>query len=227
MQKEVYINMRKKILLAVAAMSMIVAVSLTGCGGTSVADPDASASESPSVSSMALSDINEDNLNGMLTYLKGNGVIKEETREMKAEIIGAIAGQMVEAIYDSNSVYVEIYEFDLTNLNERAAEVLANAKENGKFTSLGGEMTAAVSNDGRFLMLYKDVFTDETNGPIQERILQLFKEFSPTGTASSDASSTVTESTNSESNSSEVENTSDSEELSHAEENAVSNEAAA
>lgn len=185
--------MKKRVLFTVAAMTLLVAVGLTGCGGTSVSNPnDTSVSDYQSVSSMALSEINEDNLNGLLTYLKGNGVIKEETREMKAEMIGATAGQMVQAIYGSNSVLIEIYEFDLSALSEQATQVLKQAKDESKFVSLDGELVAAVSDNGRFLMLYKDIFTDDTNRPVQERILKLFKEFSPTITDSSDTGSTET-----------------------------------
>ena len=36
--------MKKRVLLVVAAMSLLVAVGLTGCGGTTVADPNAASS---------------------------------------------------------------------------------------------------------------------------------------------------------------------------------------
>ena len=64
--------MKKRVLLAVAAMVLLIAVGLTGCGGTTVADPSESSSAAESASSMALSDVTEDNLNGMITYLRGN-----------------------------------------------------------------------------------------------------------------------------------------------------------
>ena len=126
----------------------------------------------------------------MITYLKGNGVIKEATTDMKAEMIGAVSGKMVQAIYGDSVALVEIYEFDKDNLNESAQEVIQNAKENGKFKSMDGELTATLSNNEKYLMIYKDV----TNRPIQERLLTLFKEFEPTGTSSSaDNSASSTE----------------------------------
>ena len=63
--------MKKRVLLVVAAMSLLVAVGLTGCGGTTVADPNAASSAAAPTASMALSEVSEDNLNGMITYLKG------------------------------------------------------------------------------------------------------------------------------------------------------------
>ena len=85
-------------------------------------------------------------------------------------------------------------EFDKDNLNESAQEVIQNAKENGKFKSMDGELTATLSNNEKYLMIYKDVYTDDTNRPIQERLLTLFKEFEPTGTSSSaDNSASSTE----------------------------------
>ena len=179
--------MKKRVLLVVAAMSLLVAVGLTGCGGTTVADPNAASSAAAPTASMALSEVSEDNLNGMITYLKGNGVIKEATTDMKAEMIGAVSGKMVQAIYGDSVALVEIYEFDKDNLNE-------SAQENGKFKSMDGELTATLSNNEKYLMIYKDVYTDDTNRPIQERLLTLFKEFEPTGTSSSaDNSASSTE----------------------------------
>ena len=182
--------MKKRVLLVVAAMSLLVAVGLTGCGGTTVADPNAASSAAAPTASMALSEVSEDNLNGMITYLKGNGVIKEATTDMKAEMIGAVSGKMVQAIYGDSVALVEIYEFDKNNLNELAQEVI----QNGKFKSMDGELTATLSNNEKYLMIYKDVYTDDTNRPIQERLLTLFKEFEPTGTSSSaDNSASSTE----------------------------------
>ena len=78
-------------------------------------------------------------------------------------------------------------------------EVLKNARENGKFKSLDGEMTAALSDNEKFLMLYKDVYTDDTNRPIQERLLTLFKEFDSTQeTASGDDAAVSSEGTSAE-----------------------------
>lgn len=196
-KKEVYINMKKRVLLIVAAMSLLVAVGLTGCGGTTVADPNAASSAAAPTASIALSEVSEDNLNGMITYLKGNGVIKEATTDMKSEMIGAVSGKMVQAIYGDSVALVEIYEFDKDNLNETAKEVIQNAKENEKFKSMDGELTATLSNNERYLMIYKDVYTDDTNRPIQERLLTLFKEFEPTGTPSSNADNAASSAENS------------------------------
>lgn len=200
--------MKKRVLLVVAAMSLLVAVGLTGCGGTTVADPNAASSASAPTASMALSEVSEDNLNGMITYLKGNGVIKEATTDMKAEMIGAVSGKMVQAIYGDSVALVEIYEFDKDNLNESAQEVIQNAKENGKFKSMDGELTATLSNNEKYLMIYKDVYTDDTNRPIQERLLTLFKEFEPTGTSSSAENSASSTENSSESQEQENNNTS-------------------
>ena len=122
---------------------------------------------------------------------------------MKAEMIGAVSGKMVQAIYGDSVALVEIYEFDKDNLNENAKEVIQNAKENGKFKSMDGELTATLSNNEKYIMIYKDVYTDDTNRPIQERLLTLFKEFEPTETSSSvdnDTSSTDNSSESQENN---------------------------
>lgn len=189
--------MKKRVLLVVAAMSLLVAVGLTGCGGTTVSDPNAASNATTPTSSMALSDVSEDNLNGLITYLKGNSVIKEATTDMKAEMIGGVSGKMVQAIYGDSVALVEIYEFDKNNLNESAKEVIQEAKENGKFKSMDGDLTATLSNNEKYLMIYKDVYTDDTNRPIQERLLTLFKEFEPTGTPSSNVDNTASSAENS------------------------------
>mgnify|MGYP004464880171 CR=1 FL=1 len=193
MRREVAENMKKKI-FAAAAIAAVVAAALSGCGGTTVADPSAASSSTAAsaVESMPLSEVQEDNLNGLLTYLTGNGVIKSDTSEMKAEMIGAVAGKRVAVIYGDQTANVELYEFDTSNLNDRANEVLKNAKENKKFSSIDGEMPAMISNSGKYLLIYKDIYTDDQKRPVQERFLKLFQEFAPTGnqTTSSDGVTT-------------------------------------
>ena len=68
---------------------------------------------------------------------------------------------------------------------------------------MDGELTATLSNNEKYIMIYKDVYTDDTNRPIQERLLTLFKEFEPTETSSSvdnDTSSTDNSSESQENN---------------------------
>ena len=64
---------------------------------------------------------------------------------------------------------------------------------------MDGELTATLSNNEKYLMIYKDVYTDDTNRPIQERLLTLFKEFEPTGTSSNADNGTSSEENSSES----------------------------
>ena len=173
--------MKWKVFFALLALLLLAALSLAGCGA-SVADPNSSALVESSAS-MDISQVRENNLDGLLAYLQGNGLLREDTKEMKAEIIGAVAGKMVQCAYGDETSLAEIYEFDTQNLGEMAQTVIADARDHGKYRSIDGEMTAVMSDNGRFLMIYKDVHTDEAKGPVQKRLLKLFAEFEPTDAA--------------------------------------------
>ena len=78
----------------------------------------------------------------------------------------------------SNNVTVELYEYDLDNLNDEAQAVLDSVKANGTFTVIGQEVTDAyLSDSGKYLMIYKDTQTNEQNELHKQEIVEQFQGF--------------------------------------------------
>ena len=93
--------------------------------------------------------------------------------------IGAVAGVQYRFSYEgSNNVTVELYEYDLDNLNDEAQAVLDSVKANGTFTVIGQEVTDAyLSDSGKYLMIYKDTQTNEQNELHKQEIVEQFQGF--------------------------------------------------
>ena len=99
--------------------------------------------------------------------------------DMAADFIGAVAGVQYRFSYEgSNNVTVELYEYDLDNLNDEAQAVLDSVKANGTFTVIGQEVTDAyLSDSGKYLMIYKDTQTNEQNELHKQEIVEQFQGF--------------------------------------------------
>jgi hypothetical protein len=110
-------------------------------------------------------------------YLEGNGIIGGTATEMKADIIGAEKGEKYTFQYNSATVVVELYQFDLDNLNDTDKETLESIKENGTFKVLDTDVEAKISKSGKYVMLYTDSSTDDTNTAQAQKAEELFQEY--------------------------------------------------
>lgn len=119
----------------------------------------------------------EDSLDGLCSYLAASGIISGDPTEMDARLIGAKAGRMYTHSFEGGQASVELYEYDLENLNDAATTTIESVKETGKFTLLGIESEAILSDSGKYLMIYKSSGDDEANTAQQERAETLFREF--------------------------------------------------
>ena len=77
--------------------------------------------------------------------------------------------------YNGSTVQVELYEFDLENLDEKGKACLDSVKETGKFTVLDNEVPAILN--GKYLMIYTDTSKKDENTAQKERVEQLFADF--------------------------------------------------
>ncbi len=116
---------------------------------------------------------------GIVNYLKDSEVLAGDAQEMAADFIGAVNGGKFTFSYEGASVTCEIYEFDLDNLSAKAEETIASVKENGTFRSLNEDVSATLSDSGKFLMIYKSSASskNETQKAMTERINEKFSGF--------------------------------------------------
>ena len=121
----------------------------------------------------------DDNLTGLCSFLAQTGGVGGDPVDMAADFIGAVAGVQYRFSYEgSDNVTVELYEYDLDNLNDEAQAVLDSVKANGTFTVIGQEVTDAyLSDSGKYLMIYKDTQTNEQNGLHKQEIVEQFQGF--------------------------------------------------
>ena len=113
----------------------------------------------------------DDNLTGLCSFLAQTGGVGGDPVDM--------AGVQYRFSYEgSNNVTVELYEYDLDNLNDEAQAVLDSVKANGTFTVIGQEVTDAyLSDSGKYLMIYKDTQTNEQNELHKQEIVEQFQGF--------------------------------------------------
>ena len=80
-------------------------------------------------------------------------------------------------ILNGSTVQVEVYSYDVNNLNEQGQTVLDSVKAEGSFTMLDNDVPATLNSDGKYMLLYTDGSTSAENTAQRERVLQLFEAF--------------------------------------------------
>lgn len=174
----------KRILILAAAAALL--MTATACGAGDVGSPSsaapassqaASSSSAPAVSQDSV----EDNLQGLQKYLTGNGAVSGDPTEMRADVIGAKSGVRYQFSYNGkNNVTAEFYEYDPDNLGNTAKQVLDSVKSSGKFTLMGQQISASLSDSGKYLMIYQDSVTKDENKAYADKVAKLFREFKNT-----------------------------------------------
>ena len=177
----------KKIIAVLAAIMMFASVA-AACGvsnplnTTEASTTQESTQEEtqPQVDKEDYSDTFED----LCKYMTDMTYVSGEPKEMTAELIGATEGKKYSFNYGSGTVTAEFYVFDLDNLNETAEKTISDVKETGKF-KIGNlpETEAVLSDNGKYLMVYRDTAYDAANAESQNRIRynEVMKEFKSFG----------------------------------------------
>jgi hypothetical protein len=175
-------------------VSAIMAISLTACGAGNV---DASSSKGllPQTSSQTASSQSSssqaaslpirvkessvsDDFAGLQKYLAGNASVTGTPEEMRKDMIGAKSGVRYKYGYNGkDNVMLELYEFDLSNLNATAQKVISEVKSSGKFTMIDQPVNAILSKNGKYLMVYKNTSTDDANKAYDVQVKKLFTDF--------------------------------------------------
>ena len=171
----------KKIILAV--LSIVIAVSLTGCigqGGPQL--PGISTEDAVDIKKVDVSKYKDD-LSGLEDYLFALKYMPENLQptEMMYSAIGAKAGDRYNFLVDNSTVYVELYEFDPANLNSQAKRIIGEVKETGNFKLLSAEdeieFPADLSENGKYLVLYTDSSNNDANVKRKENFIKVVKDF--------------------------------------------------
>lgn len=176
----------KKIIAVLAAIMMFASVA-TACG---VSDP-LNTTEAPSTE--ATEEVTEpqvdkadyeDTFEDLCRYMTDMTYVSGEPKEMTAELIGAEEGKKYSFNYGGGTVTVELYWFDTEKLNETAEKTISDVKETGKF-KIGNlpETEAILSDNGKYLMVYRDTAYDAANPENQNTIRHddVIKEFKSFG----------------------------------------------
>lgn len=141
----------------------------------------------------------EDSFKGLCDYFtkklyiveKANGKINET--KMDASLIGATEGKKFITKFGGKQITVELYAYDAKNLNDTAKKTIDSVKTNGVFvieseyqgsTVKLPEVTAYLSDNGKYLMIYTDASIDDKkpdtesdNYKHREQVIEDFKAF--------------------------------------------------
>jgi len=175
--------MKKIWIVAVAAVA---AVSLTACGvgdvgnavSSSPASQVASGAASAQTSSVTESSV-PNSLAGLQKYLIANAFVTGSPTTMRADMIGAKTGVRYQYSRNGkNNITLELYEYDIANLNEKAQKIISSVKSSGNFTLFGQTISGAkLSQSGKYLMIYKDTASGDANRAYAASTEKLFEDF--------------------------------------------------
>ena len=168
-------NMKNKLLIFV---TMLFAILLTACGAGDIRENNTSNESEITNANLTISDENyENNLNGLIQYLLDNEYISGEVTKMSAGIIGAQEGYKYEFKYNRFGVAVELYEYDLNNLNDKATSTINQINQNGKFIIQNIEVPAIMSKNGKYMMIYKTYSNSDNNLKRKDEVINAFLNF--------------------------------------------------
>lgn len=167
--------MKKKWLAALLMAGAVCATVLSGCG-EGLVDLNASSGAASAETSSALTENDvQDSLLGLEEFMLAQGYVAGSASEMDGSMIGA---NDIGHRYVSGSVTAEFYEYDLSNLNDTAKTVRASVEENGTFEIVGRTVeNVYLSDNGKYLMIYTNTATDETNAAKTQSAIEAFRAF--------------------------------------------------
>ena len=189
----------KRFIAAILCVGLIAAV-FAGCAYKDALSKDNTATTRATEATGNVATVDEidaknfsDNLQGLSEYFAKkeyittkDGKIDESTvTVMDASLIGAKEGKKYATSYGGKAVTIELYEYDVKNLNDTAKAVVESVKNSGEFTILDlPPVKAYLSNNGRYIMVYTDASIDDANPDKEsdnykhrEEVIKNFKSF--------------------------------------------------
>lgn len=117
-------------------------------------------------------------LDGLCACFEWRKYVDPSTKkETLANVIGAQKGVEYVANVADSKFDVELYYYDLDNLNEVANSYVDEIKTTGSFTLLGNSVPAFISNNNKYMMIYTDTSSKEENLKIRQQVIDLFVNF--------------------------------------------------
>ncbi|WP_283609791.1 hypothetical protein [Faecalispora anaeroviscerum] len=163
----------------------VMAVSFAGCGAGDVGSAEymaskAAASQAAAASSQAAQSQAEvqyeNSLKGLQQYMTAKGAVAGDPTTMEASLIGAKEGVRYRGSYEGKeNVTLELYQYDSSNLNDAAKQVLADVKDKGTFTIMEKQVPATLNGD--YLMVYTDTQTGDVHTQRAEEVKTIFQNF--------------------------------------------------
>ena len=189
----------KRFIAAILCVGLIAAVS-AGCGYKDALSKDntATTQATDATGSSATADEPKpadlkDNLEGLISYfteleylaMKDGKLDESSVTVMDASLIGAKEGKKFVTAYGGKAITIELYEYDLKNLNDTAKTVIESVKNSGEFTILDlPSVKAYLSDDEKYLLIYTDSSIDDEkpdensdNYKHREEVIKNFKSF--------------------------------------------------
>lgn len=162
---------------AILITTTIVTMIISGCGPGDIADPLKETSNNTTMENIN-SENYDNNLDGLIMFMKDCGFISGDEVIMSAQIIGAKKGVKYNFKYNNSNITAEFYEYDDVELqNDIASRNLSNARATGFINILGKEVPAVLSDNGKYLMIYADNSDQQTNHKRTEDIQIKFRQF--------------------------------------------------
>lgn len=179
MKEKTYIKYSTRIL--VLTLSIICIVSLTACGAGDVGGPGYSpssvASEVEEKKDIKPVDQYEQNFDGFVQCLKDRTYIQGEPKIMSSQLIGAKRGYRYQYMYEKSNITVELYEYDINNINQTAQEVIDQVTNKKQFDIQKNTVNASLSINNTCLIIYNHSNNNEINQKRASEVENLLKEF--------------------------------------------------
>ena len=188
----------KRFIAAILCVGLIAAVT-AGCGYKDALSKENKATQATEATgSSATADEPKpadfkDNLEGLISYfteleylaMKDGKLDESSVTVMDASLIGAKEGKKFITAYGGKAITIELYEYDLKNLNDTAKTVIESVKNSGEFTILDlPSVKANLSDNEKYLMIYTDSSIDDAkpdkesdNYKHREEVIKNFKSF--------------------------------------------------
>lgn len=175
---------------SVIAIALMATMIFAGCNDTTATTSDTTSATSSNQAVIEGNEVQasdyEKTFEGFVQYMTDCKYIKGEGEDLTAAAIGAKQGKRFIISAGTSKIYIELYEFDANaaETSDKAKQTIENARKDGTFTLFENTETetqntlAAVSEDGRFLMLYTDTSTNEKNIAAKNGAAETVKEFS-------------------------------------------------
>lgn len=185
-------NIMKRILTAILCAG-ILAVTAVGCSYNDALYKDSNNSSQASEGSTqpTTSSVSDkkygNNLDGLVDYFVAKQYIdnKDNSVKMDASAIGAAEGKKFAANYSGANITIELYYYNTKATNDTANKIIKSVNDNGTFSIYGlPDVTAYLSDNGNYLMVYTDASIDKTNPDKtkdnykhREQVIKDFKAF--------------------------------------------------